>query len=73
MHQLNKYLEIMWLIGAIATAIFAGYKITANGWEQNYHLLILPVICGAWYGVRRFMRLRMERLMAEQEGNEPKG
>lgn len=67
MNKLQKTLENVWLIMAILSAIFAGYKLVTLGWDAAYHFLLFPFVCGLWYGLRRFMRLRMERIMEEHE------
>lgn len=70
MTQFNKYLERLWLIIAIASAVFAAYQVTTLGWDEGSSFLIIPVIAGAWYGARRYMRIRMERVMEEQQNKQ---
>ncbi len=62
MHKLNRLMEHFWLALAIGTLLAAIWVIVTEGWEKGGQWLFLPGIAGAAWGMRRFMRKRLESL-----------
>jgi hypothetical protein len=66
MKKLSRFMEVFWLVVAVAAAGWAAYAIVAHGFEAGRKWLWFPVVAAGMYGYRRFMRSRMEQW--EREG-----
>ncbi len=55
-------MEYFWLVVAIATALYAGYKWNQNPevLDENTFLFIFPFLAAGLFGMRRFIRKRQE-------------
>ena len=63
MQKLNSFLEKFWLLVSIASVILVVYVYSTMGAQDDYYLLMLPVISVAMYVFRR----RMSKKYAEHE------
>ena len=70
MKRYNKIMEVFWLVTAILTSVIAAYVIGKKGLADNYHFLFFPLIAGFLFGMRRFMRMRMEKHDAADSSSE---
>ncbi|NND95389.1 MAG: hypothetical protein HKN45_11025 [Flavobacteriales bacterium] len=59
--KVNNFLEKFWLVLAIGTAVYGLYFVNQFGLEGNVMYLILPLVAFFFFGLRRSMRLRMEK------------
>jgi len=67
MLKFHKTMVKVWLVIAILAALFAGWQLIAKGWDEAKFLLILPLIAGIWYGTRRAMVGRIEKILIAEE------
>jgi hypothetical protein len=67
MNKVNRGLEHFWLAVTIGSAIYAGWAVYKDGWEEGAKNFFIPGIALMWLLFRRGMRKRMERVMQEQE------
>lgn len=61
---MNKYLkisELVWLVTAIISVGVVAYVFTTDGFEGNYYLLILPLMSGLMWFMRRRQRANFEK------------
>ena len=58
MSKMNKFLELFWLIMSIVSIILVVYVYASIGPEENWILMLLPVITIAMYIFRRNMAKR---------------
>jgi hypothetical protein len=61
---MNKYLkisELIWLLTAIVGVGIVAYVMTTEGFEGNYYLLILPLMSGVMWMMRRRQRMKFEQ------------
>lgn len=58
MNKINKFLEIFWLVISIISIILVVYVYSTIGPDDNWVLLLLPVITIAMYVFRRRMSKR---------------
>ena len=68
MQTYNKIMEIIYLVAGIITLILVTYHVIENGNDELYYY-IFPAILLGMYGMRVFMRRRMEKLI-EYKRNE---
>ncbi len=66
MKKLSHFMEIFWLVVAVAAAGWAAYVIGVQGFAAGRVWLWFPVVAAGMYGYRRFMRGKMEQW--EREG-----
>ncbi|MEM9022572.1 MAG: hypothetical protein AAGB22_02435 [Bacteroidota bacterium] len=53
-------MEKFWLVAAILSLAYALYSIGRLGFAQGSYLLIMPLLAGFLYSMRRFMRRRID-------------
>lgn len=61
---MNKYLKIseyIWLATALVSIGVVTYVFITAGFAGNYYLLILPVMSGAMWFMRRIQRSKMQK------------
>jgi len=58
MKRLNSFLEKFWLLISIVSTVLVVYVYSTAGPDENYVLLLLPVISIAMYVFRRRMSKR---------------
>ena len=58
MNRINKFLETFWLVVSIVSIILVVYVYGTIGPDENWVLLLLPVISIAMYIFRRRMAKR---------------
>lgn len=66
---MNKYFkisEIIWLLTAIFSVGVVAYVIATDGFERNYYLLILPLMAGVMWVMRRKQRIKHEQQNPEK-------
>ncbi|MBS1570456.1 MAG: hypothetical protein JST45_13590 [Bacteroidetes bacterium] len=73
MEKIARFMEMFWLVLAVLTAGWAVYVLLAQGWAIGSTWLLFPLVCGAMFGYRRFMRGRMERWEQQQREKGPHG
>ena len=61
MDKFTRLLIHFWLAVAIATTIYAVFRIYLNGFEKESNNLVIPVIAFIWYYFRKKMYERMKR------------
>jgi len=61
MDKFTRLLIHFWLAVAIATTIYAVFRISLNGCEKESNNLVIPVIAFVWYYFRKKMYERMKR------------
>tara|TARA_Y100000385_G_C12986603_1_gene590919 strand:- start:484 stop:696 length:213 start_codon:yes stop_codon:yes gene_type:complete len=59
--QVSKAAEKFWILIIVASILATVWQISEYGWEQQKQIIVLPVIAILWYGLRRFVRKKMER------------
>ena len=69
MKKFSGIMEIFWLLTAIATAIIAGYTIQKKVFGEACELLLFPVAALDMFGLRRFLRKKMEKHSDDNKGN----
>ena len=57
----------VWLVVAILSVGFAAWIIYQKGFKEGAWALMLPVIAGVWYTIRRFMLRRLEAMVEAEE------
>lgn len=67
MRKLNRLMEHFWLAVAIGTGIAAVWVIATDGLEEGRQWLLFPAIALAMFGVRRFMRKRLETIVDREQ------
>ncbi len=69
MKKYNRFMEIFWLVVAIATATYAVYTFIAdpNQVSENTFLFVMPFIAAVLFMMRRYVRLKQARREQEQE------
>lgn len=66
MKTYHLIMEKFWLVAAILSFIYAVYTIGQSGLAQAGLNLVMPLIAGALYYLRRYTRKRFEK----NEGNQ---
>ena len=61
MDKFTRLLIHFWLAVAIATTIYAVFRIYLNCFEKESNNLVIPVIAFVWYYFRKKMYERMKR------------
>lgn len=72
MEKIARFMEIFWLVLAVATAGWAIYALAAYGWEKGQVWLLFPAVSLAMWAYRRFMRGRMAQWAERQRMEEGK-
>ena len=74
MYKVNKFMERFWLIMAIVFALWVTYMYFTEKDEDGILLYYIAVpICLAFYFVRRMMRIKMEKYIAEEKAAKKSG
>ncbi|MBS1580969.1 MAG: hypothetical protein JST66_02095 [Bacteroidetes bacterium] len=71
MQKFARFMELFWLVLAVATAGWAVYVITTQGWVAGQFWLWFPLVCAAMWAYRRFTRRKMAEWEARQHGSDP--
>lgn len=69
MKKYHRFMEHFWMAVAIGSALYCIFIMSTQGVEENWQLLVFPLMAGAMYVVRNNMRKRLERF----EENEQNG
>ena len=59
--KVTKGAEKFWLLVTILTVCWAIWEIYSNSFEENKFKLLIPILAGVWYTIRRIFRKRLER------------
>jgi len=59
--KLSFYLEIMWLLVAISSFLFAVFRSYSVGFDESIMLFVISAIASLMYGSRRYLRKTQER------------
>ena len=62
MKKYSRMMELFWLISTVFLAAMAAYVLYQKGIQEGYLILALPLVSGLMYGMRRWLRKRMERV-----------
>lgn len=61
MKKYSRMMELFWLISTVFLGAMAAYVLYHKGIGEGYLILALPLVSGLMYGMRRWIRKRMER------------
>lgn len=64
MRKLNRFMEMFWLVVAVATLGMAIWAIANSSLQASWTWLLFPVFSVAMFLVRRFMRRKLESMEA---------
>lgn len=64
MRKVNRFMEIFWLVVAVATLGIAIWAIVKSSLQESWTWLLFPVFSVGMFLVRRFMRGKLEAMEA---------
>lgn len=56
-----RILEITWLSIAIVAIFIGAYKISTEGIQEGVYFLVITLVAGIMYGIRRRQRINMDK------------
>tara|TARA_Y100000739_G_scaffold213625_1_gene206758 strand:+ start:98 stop:310 length:213 start_codon:yes stop_codon:yes gene_type:complete len=59
--KVTKGAEKFWLFATILTSCWAIWEIRSSSFDDNKFKLLIPILAGVWYTIRRIFRKRLER------------
>jgi len=59
--NLPFYLEMMWLLVAISSLLFAVYRSSNVGFNESIMLYVIAALASLMYGSRRYLRKTQEK------------
>jgi len=67
---MNKYLKIseyIWLATSVISVGIVAYVLISEGFKGNLYILVLPVMAGVMWMMRRRQRMKLEQQNKEKE------
>lgn len=61
MRKVHRFMELFWLVVSLLSAVMALYMLVRAGLREGGIYLLFPFLAGAMYGVRRWVRKKMEK------------
>lgn len=61
MRKIHRFMELFWLIVCLLATIMALYMLVRTGFREGGIYLLFPFLAGAMYGVRRWVRKKVEK------------
>ena len=59
--KVTKAAEKFWFVATVFATLVTIWIMCTDGVERNKFLLLIPLLAGLWYVIRRIFRKRLER------------